>query len=94
MKNEQETMLLVPRDVRDRAFFGEVAEYIGVSMVVVESDLLPPEASVVVIPLLSGYPAVRRLNPEPFLCLLVWLVALLHWFTQGAGRRRELQFPV
>lgn len=42
----------------------DVAEYNGVSMVVVESDLLPPDASVVVIPLLAGYPAVRHLNPE------------------------------
>ena len=42
----------------------DVAEYNGVYMVVVESDLLPPDASVVVIPLLSGYPAVRHLNPE------------------------------
>ncbi len=42
----------------------DVAEYKGVSMVVVESDLLPQDASVVVIPLLSGYPAVRHLNPE------------------------------
>ena len=42
----------------------DVAEYNGVSMVVVESDLLPPDASVVVIPLLSGYPAVQHLNPE------------------------------
>lgn len=42
----------------------DVAEYGGVSMVVVESDLLPPDPSVVVIPLLAGYPAVRRLNPE------------------------------
>lgn len=33
-------------------------------MVVVESDLLPPDASIVVIPLLSDYPAVRDLNPE------------------------------
>lgn len=42
----------------------DVAEYNGVLMVVVESDLLPPDPSVVVIPLLSGYPAVRHLNPE------------------------------
>lgn len=42
----------------------DVAEYNGISMVVVESDLLPPDPSVVVIPLLSGYPAVRHLNPE------------------------------
>ena len=42
----------------------DVAAYNGVLMVVVESHLLPPDASVVVIPLLSGYPAVRHLNPE------------------------------
>jgi len=42
----------------------DVAEYHGVSMVVVESDLLPPDPSVVVIPLLPDYPAVRHLNPE------------------------------
>lgn len=42
----------------------DVAEYNGVYMVVVESDLLPPDPAVVVIPLLSGYPAVRHLNPE------------------------------
>ncbi|GAW35545.1 ccdB protein [Roseovarius sp. A-2] len=42
----------------------DVAEYSGVSMVVVESDLLPPDASIVVIPLLSDYLAVRHLNPE------------------------------
>ncbi|WP_221240318.1 hypothetical protein [Mameliella alba] len=40
----------------------DVAEYAGVSMVVVESDLLPPDPAVVVIPLLAGYPAVRHLN--------------------------------
>lgn len=42
----------------------DVAEYNGVSMVVVESDLLPPDPAVVVIPLLVDYPAVRHLNPE------------------------------
>lgn len=42
----------------------DVAEYKGVKMVVVESDLLPPDPVVVVIPLLAGYPAVRDLNPE------------------------------
>jgi len=42
----------------------DVAEYKGVSMVVVESDLLPPDPAVVVIPLLRGYPSIRRLNPE------------------------------
>ncbi len=33
-------------------------------MVVVESDLLPPDPAVVVIPLLPDYPAVRHLNPR------------------------------
>lgn len=33
-------------------------------LVVVESDLLPDDTSVVVIPLVPGYPAVRHLNPE------------------------------
>lgn len=42
----------------------DIAEYNGISMVVVENDLLPPDPSVVVIPLLSGYPAVQHLNPE------------------------------
>lgn len=41
----------------------DVAAYDSVLMVVVESDLLPPDPSVVVIPLLPGYPAVRHLNP-------------------------------
>lgn len=42
----------------------DVAEYKGVKMVVVESDLLPPDPAVVVIPLLAEYPAVKDLNPE------------------------------
>lgn len=42
----------------------DVAQYNGIYMVVVESDQLPPDASVVVIPLLANYPAVRNLNPE------------------------------
>ena len=33
-------------------------------MVVVESDLLPPDPAIVVIPLISGYPAIPHLNPE------------------------------
>ena len=41
----------------------DVAEYNRVSMVVVESDLLPPDPAVVVIPLLPNYPAIRYLNP-------------------------------
>ncbi|MEY8838466.1 CcdB family protein, partial [Cribrihabitans sp. XS_ASV171] len=39
-------------------------EYNGVSMVVVESELLPPDPAIVVIPPLPDYPAVRHLNPE------------------------------
>lgn len=42
----------------------DVAEHDGVKMVVVESELLPPDPAVVVIPLLANYPAVRYLNPE------------------------------
>ena len=42
----------------------DVAEYNGIKMVVVESDLLPPDPAVVVVPLLSDYPAVTDLNPE------------------------------
>lgn len=42
----------------------DVAEYDGIAMVVVESDLLPPDPAVVVIPLIAGYPAVKHLNPE------------------------------
>lgn len=41
----------------------DIAEHNGVLMVVVESDLLPPDPAVVVIPLLAGYPAVAGLNP-------------------------------
>lgn len=41
----------------------DVAEHGGHLMVVVESDLLPPDPAVVVIPLLPDYPAVRLLNP-------------------------------
>ena len=41
----------------------DVAKYQGVLMVVVESDLLPPDPAVVVIPLLPDYPAVKLLNP-------------------------------
>ncbi len=41
-----------------------VAEHNGILMVVVESDLLPPDPGVVVVPLLSDYPAVKHLNPE------------------------------
>lgn len=42
----------------------DVAVYNGVAMVIVESDLLPPDPAVVVIPLLADYPAVTHLNPE------------------------------
>lgn len=42
----------------------DVAEFSGISMVVVESGLLPPDPAVVVIPLLPDYPAIQGLNPE------------------------------
>lgn len=42
----------------------DIAEYAGVAMVIVESDLLPPDPAIVVVPLLPDYPAVRHLNPE------------------------------
>ena len=42
----------------------DVAVYNGISMVIVESNLLPRDPSVVVIPLLATYPAVKHLNPE------------------------------
>jgi toxin CcdB len=42
----------------------DVAEYSGIFMVVIESELLPPDPSVIVIPLLPDYPAVQHLNPE------------------------------
>lgn len=42
----------------------DVAQYNGVRMVVIESNLLPPDPAVVVIPLLADYPAVKDLNPE------------------------------
>jgi toxin CcdB len=41
----------------------DIAAHGDVAMVVVESDLLPPDPAVVVIPLLPSYPAVRHLNP-------------------------------
>ncbi len=41
----------------------DIAAHGDVLMVVVESDLLPPDPAVVVIPLLRDYPAVTRLNP-------------------------------
>jgi len=53
----------------------DVAEYNGVKMVVVESDLLPPDPAVVVIPLLAGYPVVKNLNPELSLYGQHWVLA-------------------
>ena len=44
----------------------DVAEHNSVKMVVIESELLPPDPAIVVIPLLDSYPAVRDLNPEIF----------------------------
>jgi len=41
----------------------DIAAYGDVLMVVVESDLLPPDPAVVVIPLSQEYPAVAGFNP-------------------------------
>ncbi|WP_205749138.1 CcdB family protein [Frigidibacter oleivorans] len=41
----------------------DVAVHRGVAMVTIESDLLPPDPAIVVIPLLADYPAVPLLNP-------------------------------
>jgi toxin CcdB len=53
----------------------DIAEYNGVKMVVVESELLPPDPAVVVIPLLSDYPVVKDLNPELLLNGQQWVLA-------------------
>jgi toxin CcdB len=53
----------------------DVAEYNGIKMVVVESDLLPPDPAVVVVPLLSDYPAVKDLNPEVLHAGQRWVLA-------------------
>jgi toxin CcdB len=42
----------------------DIAQYQDVQMVVVESDLLPADPAIVVIPLLADYPAVSNLNPD------------------------------
>jgi len=47
----------------DRLKRFDIARHGTVSMVVVESELLPQDPAVVVIPLLSDYPAVQGLNP-------------------------------
>ncbi len=41
----------------------DIVTHGDLAMVVVESELLPPDPAVVVIPLLSDYPAVPMLNP-------------------------------
>ena len=53
----------------------DVAEYSGVKMVVVESELLPPDPAIVVIPLLADYPAVKDLNPEVMVDGERWILA-------------------
>ena len=53
----------------------DVAEHGGVKMVVVESDLLPPDPGVVVIPLLADYPTVKDLNPEVLHDGRRWIIA-------------------
>ncbi len=41
----------------------DVAEANGTLYVVIESELLPPDKGIVVIPLLADYPVARHLNP-------------------------------
>jgi len=41
----------------------DVAVHGGVAMVVIESELLPPDPAIVVILLLRDYPAMRYLDP-------------------------------
>lgn len=65
----------------------DVAEYAGVMMVVIESGHLPPDPSLVVIPLLSDYPAVRHLNPE---ILVAGQRLILATRLIGAVRRRSI----
>ena len=69
----------------------DVAEYNGVKMVVVESDLLPTDPAVVVIPLLSDYPAVKDLNPELVLDGQRWVLATR---LIAAVRRSKLRLTV
>lgn len=67
----------------------DIVAYGDVLMVVVESDLLPPDPAIVVIPLLRNYPAVSQLNPairagEEELVLATRLIAAV----RRAGLRR------
>lgn len=53
-------------------------------MVVIESDLLPPDPAVVVIPLVRDYPAVKYLNPvieteEGDFVLATRLIGTVRW---------------
>jgi toxin CcdB len=41
----------------------DVADANGSLFVVIETELLPPDKAVVVIPLIADYPAARHLNP-------------------------------
>ncbi len=41
----------------------DIAAHRNQLMVVIESDLLPPDPAVVVVPLVADYPPVRLLNP-------------------------------
>ncbi len=41
----------------------DIAAHGDAAMAVVENNLLPPDSAIVVIPLLSGYTAIRLLNP-------------------------------
>jgi toxin CcdB len=66
----------------------DIVAWRGRHMVVVESEVLPRDPAVVVIPLLADYPAVRHLNPRIACqgCDLVLATRLI-----GAVRRAEVQ---
>lgn len=67
----------------------DLADWRGTLLVVVESAFLPPDPSVVVIPLLRDYPAVRLLNPEIVVkeCRLVLATRLIAAVRRSALRR-------
>lgn len=64
-----------PCGIRRELGSEDVAEHRGVAMVVIAGNLLPPDPAVVVIPLLTGYPAVKHLNPEIAMDGQRWVLA-------------------
>ena len=67
----------------------DVAVYKGVAMVVVESDLLPPDPAVVVIPLPRDYPAVKGLKNNRPLSANRESAADVFWGKRDAAPEKE-----